>query len=111
MMSVLLSQAGQGPLLPDMLHSQLQWINRNQVRAALVVLFDRNPWFNLSIAQGKSHPTPAPLHELYRLLSGDVRGFIVDQHKLLLEGRPSSKMLLPMDVMFDWRQILGLLLW
>ncbi len=31
-LSVLLSQAGQGPLLADMLHSQLQWMNRNQVK-------------------------------------------------------------------------------
>ena len=69
---------------------------------------------SLTVEQGKSHQTPqtpAALHELYRLLSGDVHGFIVDQHKLLLEGRPSDKMLLPMDVMFDWRQILGLTLW
>jgi hypothetical protein len=40
MVSVLLSQAGQGALLPDMLHSQLQWINRNQVCATLVVSSD-----------------------------------------------------------------------
>jgi hypothetical protein len=40
MVSVLLSQAGQGALLPDMLLSQLQWINRNQVWVALVVSSD-----------------------------------------------------------------------
>jgi hypothetical protein len=62
--------------------------------------------------QGHSrHETPPPLHELYRLLSGDVRGFIVEQHRLLLHAAPSAKMLLPSDVMFDWKQILGLLLW
>jgi hypothetical protein len=44
-------------------------------------------------------------------LSGDVQGFIVEQHKLLLQTAPSAKMLLPMGAMFDWRQILGLLLW
>jgi hypothetical protein len=53
---------------------------------------------------------PPPLLELYRLLSGDVRGFVIGQHKLLLEGQV-SKMLLPQDVMFDWRQLLGLFLW
>jgi hypothetical protein len=42
MVSVLLSQAGQGALLPDMLHSQSQWFNGNQVWAALVVSSDWN---------------------------------------------------------------------
>jgi hypothetical protein len=62
--------------------------------------------------QGKSsHQTPVSLHELYRLLSGNVQGFIIEQHKLLLQPAPSAKMLLPSRAMFDWRQILGLLLW
>jgi hypothetical protein len=33
---VLLSQAGQGPLLPDMLHSQMDWIDRDHVRLLLL---------------------------------------------------------------------------
>jgi hypothetical protein len=48
---------------------------------------------------------------MYRLLSGNVRSFIIEQHKLLLQSTPSAKMLLPMGAMFDWRQMLGLLLW
>jgi hypothetical protein len=70
-----------------------------------------------------SHDTPPHLYELYRLLSGDVRGFIIEQYKLLLQAGPSAKMLLPvlgsatggsdvkLPVMFDWKQILGLFLW
>jgi hypothetical protein len=76
------------------------------------------------MTQGQgSHHTPPHLHELYRLLSGDVRGFIIEQYKLLLQAGPSAKMLLPMvgsatggnqaklPVMFDWKQTLGLFLW
>ena len=36
-LSVLLSQAGQGPLLPDMLQSQMDWIDRNHVRLLLLL--------------------------------------------------------------------------
>jgi hypothetical protein len=48
---------------------------------------------------------------VYRLISGDMRGFVVQQHMLLLQASPSAKMLLPNDAMFDWKPILGLFLW
>jgi hypothetical protein len=127
-LSVLLSQAGQGPLLPDMLHSQMDWIDRNHVRLLLSSSSSSSLLFLLLLLflfycyllciplvtttqVPGSHHSPPPLHELYRLLSGDVRGFVVQQHMLLLQASPSAKMLLLNDAMFDWKPILGLFLW